>query len=158
MAAQQLGQGLRLRQYGPIRVHDLETGSITTMQGWCVWVLDEENPQCKKAPKTPFQQYVWNLDFSPDGALLNAGGQFVPGSLSVWNATTGELLHNPGKPEFGPTNAFSPDGTVLAAVNETEIVVYDVATWKEVVRQPLEGAWLRNLVFSPRRAEPRWSQ
>ena len=34
-------------------------------------------------------------------------------------------------------------------MNETEIVVYDVATWKEVVRQPLEGAWLRNLVFSP---------
>ena len=47
------------------------------------------------------------------------------------------------------SNAFSPDGTVLAAVNETEIVVYDVATWKEVVRQPLEGAWLRNLVFAP---------
>ena len=34
-------------------------------------------------------------------------------------------------------------------MNETEIVVYDVATWKEVVRQPLEGAWLRNLVFTP---------
>ena len=75
VAAQQSSR-LRLRQYGPIRVHDLETGSITTMQGWCVWVLDEENPQCKQAPKTPFQQYVWNLDFSPDGALLDAGGQF----------------------------------------------------------------------------------
>ena len=81
-------------------------------------------------------------------ARCSTRARFLPGSLNVWNATTGELLHNPGKPEF-PTNAFSPDGTVLAAVNETEIVVYDVATWKEVVRQPLEGAWLRNLVFSP---------
>ena len=34
-------------------------------------------------------------------------------------------------------------------MNETEIVVYDVATWKEVVRQPLEEAWLGNLVFTP---------
>jgi WD40 repeat protein len=131
---------------GPVRVHDLETGSITTMQGWCVWDLDKKNPQCKKAPKTPFQEVVWSLDFSPDGALLAAGGQNSL-TLSVWNATTGELVFNPGKPEL--PNAFSPDGTLLAAVNETEIVVYDVATWKEVVRQPLEGAWLRVVVFSP---------
>jgi DNA-binding SARP family transcriptional activator/WD40 repeat protein len=130
---------------GPVRVHDLETGSIATMKGWCVWVADEENPQCKQAPKTPFQERVWSLDFSPDGALLAAGGEL--GSLSVWDATTGELLHKAAKFEF--TSAFSPDGTRLAASTETEIVVYDVATWKEVVRQPLEGAWFRVLVFAP---------
>lgn len=27
--------------------------------------------------------------------------------------------------------------------------MYDVATWKEVVRQPLEEAWLRKVVFTP---------
>lgn len=27
--------------------------------------------------------------------------------------------------------------------------MYDVATWKEVVRQPLEGAWLSRVVFTP---------
>jgi WD40 repeat protein/DNA-binding SARP family transcriptional activator len=136
--------------YGPIRVHDLETKSITTMKGLCVWVLDEENQQCRKAPKTPFAQSVWSLDFSPDGALLAASGLVSP-ILSVWNATTGELVFNSPKPKTAdvPTNAFSPDGTLLAAVNETEIVVYDVATWKEVVRRPLEVAWLRVVVFSP---------
>jgi WD40 repeat protein len=131
---------------GPIRVHDLETGSITTMQGLCVWVDGEENPQCRTAPKTPFKEWVFDLDFSPDGALLASGGYFS--GLSVWNATTGELLFNSGKPEF--PNAFSPDGTLLAAVSETEIVVYEVGTWKEVVRQRLpEGAWLSNVVFTP---------
>jgi WD40 repeat protein len=119
------------------------------MQGWCVWVFDAENQQCRKAPKTPFAQSVWSLDFSPDGALLAASG-LVSGSISVWNATTGELLFNSPKPKDGDvqTNAFSPDGTLLAAVNETEIVVYDVATWKEVVRQPLEVPWLRVIVFT----------
>ena len=68
--------------YGPIRVHDLETGSITTMQGLCVWVMDEENPQCRKAPETPFEEWVWSLDFSPDGALLAAGGFRVRSSAS----------------------------------------------------------------------------
>jgi WD40 repeat protein len=131
---------------GPVRVHDLETGSITTMQGWCVWVVDKTNPQCKKAPETPFQEWVQDLDFSPDGALLAAGGWTPPhGSMSVWNATTGALVF---KTAEGATIAFSPDGTLLAASAATEIVVYDVATWKEVVRQPQE-AWLGTLVFSP---------
>jgi WD40 repeat protein len=136
---------------GPIRVHDLETGSITRMQGLCVYVAGGENPQCSKAPSTPFEEGVWSLDFSPDGALLAVGGN-VSG-LSVWNATTGELLHNTGEPKPRGsewlTIAFSPDGTLLAASFATEIVVYDVATWKEVVRQPLEGAWLRVVVFTP---------
>jgi WD40 repeat protein len=135
--------------FGPIRVHDLETGSITTMQGLCVWVNGEENPQCRTAPKTPFKEWVYNLDFSPDGALLAAGG--YESGLSVWNPTTGELLFNGGEPEVFevPTIAFSPDAALLAAVNDTEIVVYDVATWKEVVRQPLEDAWLSKIVFTP---------
>jgi WD40 repeat protein len=132
-------------KFGPVRVHDLDTGSITTMQGWCVWVGSEKNPQCRKAPETPFPEWLQDLDFSPDGALLAAGG-WMSGSVSVWNAITGELLFNTDE---GATIAFSPDGTVLAAVNETEIVVYDVATWKEVVRQPLEEAWLSTLVFTP---------
>jgi serine/threonine protein kinase/DNA-binding SARP family transcriptional activator/WD40 repeat protein len=135
--------------FGPIRIHDLETGSTTTMQGLCVYVSGEENPQCRKAPATPFEEWVWSLDFSPDGALLAAGGSLS--GLSVWNATTGELLFNSGEPEIPevPTNAFSPDGTLLTAVNETEIVVYEVVTWKEVVRRPLEEAWLSKVVFTP---------
>ena len=74
VAAQQFGQAPVATTFGPIRVHDLETGSITTMQGWCVWVVDKKNPQCRKAPETPFEEWVLDLDFSPDGALLAAGG------------------------------------------------------------------------------------
>jgi WD40 repeat protein len=135
--------------FGPIRVHDLETGSTTTMQGMCQYVDREANPQCRKAPATPFREWVWSLNFSPDGTLLAAGGS-VSG-LSVWNATTRELLFNSGEPKIPevPTHAFSPDGTLLAAVNDTEIVVYDVATWRETVRQPLEEAWLSKVVFTP---------
>ena len=50
-----------------------------------------------KRPRPRSSSGVWNLDFSPDGAP-NAGGS-LSGSLNVWNATTGELLFNPGKPE-----------------------------------------------------------
>ena len=115
--------------FGPVRVHDLETGKVVaTMQGWCVWVDGVENPKCRKAPKTPFQEWVYSLDFSPDGALLAAGG-LVSGSLSVWNATTGELLHKTGEDLF--PNEFSPDGKLLASGDADGVVkLWDVRLGK----------------------------
>ena len=134
--------------YGPIRVHDLETGSITTMQGLCVWVLDEENPQCRKAPKTPFQQWVWSLDFSPDGALLAAGGSSPAASASgtrpqvSWCSTVASpsprcrrmpsaRTEHPGRGERDRDRRVRRGHLERGGASA------------------LEGAWLRNIVFTP---------
>jgi WD40 repeat protein len=155
VAAQQL-MSEAIPKFGAIRVHDLERDTVTTMQGLCVYVELEENPQCKKAPETPYREWVWSLDFSPDGSLLAAGG--YTSGVSVWDSRTGELRFNSGS--FSPptasidmsspaTIAFSPDGRHLVASAEDGIVVYDVATWTELVHRTFEEGWLRVVHFTP---------
>ncbi|MFR9778432.1 BTAD domain-containing putative transcriptional regulator [Micromonospora sp. MS34] len=155
VAAQQL-MSEAVPRFGAIRVHDLQRGTVTTMQGLCVYVELEENPQCRKAPETPYREWVWSLDFSPDGSLLAAGG--YTSGVSVWDSRTGELRFNSGsfsQPtasidlSSAATVAFSPDGRHLVASAEDEFVVYDVATWTELVHRTFEEGWLRVVHFTP---------
>src|SRR5439155_10478567 len=115
-------------------------GKITKMQGFCVYTdsITARNPQCKEPPATPFRASVGSMEFSPNGSLLAVGSQHR-GGLSVWNSHTGELLFNSGKlpGEFWNV-AFSPDGRRLVASTPDELIVYDTANWKRLVRRPLE--------------------
>jgi len=134
---------------GPVLVHDLGTGTTTEMQGFCVYVdaPSAPNPQCNQAPATPFKAWVGDMEFSPEGSLLAAGSAHG-GGLSVWNSITGKLLYNSGKlpGEFWHI-AFSPDGRRLVASTPEELIVYDTATWKPLVRRAFEE--LQPLRFTP---------
>jgi serine/threonine protein kinase/DNA-binding SARP family transcriptional activator/WD40 repeat protein len=133
---------------GPVLVHDLETGKVTRMEGFCVYseAIAAANPQCKKPPATPFKAWVFGMAFSPRGSLLAVGSEHG-GGVSVWNTTTGKLLFNgsalPGDPW---SVAFSPDGHRLVAASLGELLVYDTRSWKRLVRRPFGDVLIR---FSP---------
>jgi len=132
--------------YGSVLIHDLESGAATTMEGFCV-ARPEGNPECRKAPATPFPEWVMSLAFSPDGSLLAAGGVFS--GISVWDSRSGELLLNTGSISDVATVAFSPDGSRLVASSGDTFVVFDTGTWQELERRSLEEGFLQQLVFTP---------
>jgi WD40 repeat protein/class 3 adenylate cyclase len=133
---------------GPILVHDLETGRVTRMEGFCVYseAIAAANRQCKKPPATPFKASVFSMAFSPGGSLLSVGSE-QGGGVSVWNAKTGKLLFN-GSALSGDiwSVAFSPDGHRLVAASLGELLVYDTRSWKRLVRRPFGDVDVR---FSP---------
>jgi serine/threonine protein kinase/DNA-binding SARP family transcriptional activator/WD40 repeat protein len=142
-AQQQVSLATRSRPAvdGPVLVHDLDTGKVTEMRGFCVYSesVSVPSPQCKEPPATPFKAFVGSMEFSPDGSLLAVGSQHG-GGLSVWNSHTGKLLFNSGKlPGEFWNIAFSPDGHRLVASTPEELIVYATATWKRLVRLPFEG-------------------
>lgn len=102
------------------------------------------------------------LAFSPDGkelTLLEPGLDLTgKAALSLkvnrWDVTTGKDLSSPGKftdvPLFG---TMSPDGKTLAvATAQKEVILWDLAGWREVRRITLGGELLEfasQLTFSP---------
>ena len=75
---------------------------------------------------------VTALAFSPDGERLASAS--LGRSVSLWDTTTGELLHTSRIPETSLGVAFSPDGRRLASVGEDKTVhVWDAATGREVL-------------------------
>ena len=126
---------------GPVLIHDLDTGKVTEMKGFCVYseAVSVPSPQCQEPPRTPFKAWVGSMEFSPDGSLLAAGSEHG-GGLSVWNAYTGKLLFSSGKlPGEFWNIAFSPDGRRLVASTPQELFAYDTASWKPLVRRPFVG-------------------
>ena len=92
----------------PVEIHNLATSKFIT--------LDTGTDQC-------------DLDFSPDGRLLAAGGYYL-GAIIV-NATDGALVHklDTGPGQGGLTVRFSPDGSVLAVGNRNyETRLFDAAS------------------------------
>lgn len=80
--------------------------------------------------KTP-QQFVYTLDFSPDGLSLASAG--ASGTIQLWEPTTGRLL-NQLDTKTGLTNelAFSRDGRALVSGhNDGSVRLWEVATRKE---------------------------
>jgi WD40 repeat protein len=80
--------------------------------------------------------YISASAMSPDGNSLATASK---GSVVVWDARTGERLHefpfNPGSRLATPGLAFSPDGKHLGYVPNYELAcVWDLRTGKEVIR------------------------
>ena len=87
LAGQSFSKGLN----GPVQVHDLTTGDVTTMDGLCSWQrgTEFENPSpCVPYPETPFQDWARDIIFSPDGSLVALSGA-VTGSVTVWGRRLG---------------------------------------------------------------------
>jgi WD40 repeat protein len=133
---------------GPVLVHDLATGKVTSLEGFCVYseAVSAANPQCKKAPSTPFKAWVFSMEFSPDGSLLAVGSEHG-GGLSVWNTKTRKLLFHTDRPSDDLWSvAFSPDGRRLVAATLGELIVYDTDSWQRIVRRSFGAVGVR---FSP---------
>jgi WD40 repeat protein len=111
----------------PVEIHNLESGKFLT--------LDTGTDQC-------------DLDFSPDGRLLAAGGYFL-GAMIV-NAADGRLVHklDTGPGQGGLTVCFSPDGKLLAVGNRNYATrLFDAASGK--LLHVLDKPQSHGLAFHP---------
>ncbi|MDR1888985.1 MAG: WG repeat-containing protein [Zoogloeaceae bacterium] len=104
---------------------------------------------------------IHHLAFSPDGAILAAGGERV---ITFWDTKTCKSMHwswaaktcMPSDKLRGHADriaylAFSPDGKILASASaDKTIMLWDVAT-RKALGEPLRGheAEVRRLAFSP---------
>lgn len=89
--------------------------------------------------------YTWKLSFSPDGGLLavaRQGASSEAGTLEVFDARTGEIVHRFGGGADGYSGvSFSDTGHVAGLANHDgferfEIITWDVATGERVSTVP----------------------
>jgi hypothetical protein len=89
------------------------------------------------------------LAFAPDGKTLAATGD----TLTLWDATSGQLLSRAGRFTNGTAVAFSPDGKLLTT-GEVTLCVHEAATGKllpfDLQPPPRNPAWyVHGISFSP---------
>lgn len=97
-----------------------------------VWdVATGKQLACSKARHATYGDFIF-VRFSPDGRFLATGaGGPVNHPISVWDATTGELLTQPLKIEgFTTALAWTPDGTAVVTLDYPGVYATDVATGK----------------------------
>ncbi|MBP7936433.1 MAG: protein kinase [Phycisphaerae bacterium] len=100
----------------------------------------------------PQQGEICAIDFSPDGRLLATGSNF--GTLMLWDTQTWQALTPPlpGHRLAIYWLAFSHDGTRLATSGgsrEEAVLLWDVATRRQIATLRAEGTTFRGVTFSP---------
>jgi WD40 repeat protein len=100
---------------------------------------------------------VYCVAFSPDGKLVASGDgepEGKPGTVSVWNAQTGQTVFSYTAPRGSEVMftgvAFSPDGSrVLAASPDQSVKVWDLTTGKEILWPKGRPGAVDAVAFSP---------
>jgi WD40 repeat protein len=114
---------------GMVHVWNVSTGKELHQLTW-----DREKTPC------------WALSFSDDGKLLACGGD---GGLWLWDSTRGKLLwESRNNKAYVQAVAFSPDGSLVAALYEHSLDVFEVASGKIILSQALKMAG-RAIAFAP---------
>ena len=93
-------------------------------------------------------EFVKNMSFSPDGALLATAG--IDGRIKIWDPASGAEIHTlTGHWQSVDDVAFSPDGRTLASIeSRTCVKLWRLDTFREVASIPQADAG-EQLVFSP---------
>jgi WD40 repeat protein/predicted Ser/Thr protein kinase len=93
-------------------------------------------------------EFVKNVAFSPDGALLATAG--IDGRVKIWDPATGAEVHTlAGHWQSVDDVAFSPDGRTLASIeSRTCVKLWRLDTFREVASIPMPDAG-EQVAFSP---------
>jgi len=91
---------------------------------------------------------IWGVAFSPDNKLLASNSRDK--TVKLWDVEAGKLVRTLEGPDTGYYVAFSPDGKLLGSTHSDAILVWDLATGKEVRRyNDPKSFWPRGISFSP---------
>ncbi len=90
--------------------------------------------------------YINRIDYSPDGEFVATASN--DGSAKIWRADSGETVYTFGNNDFVASVEFSPDGSQMATGGREIIIIWDVATGKELRRIKATGI-VFDLAFSP---------
>ena len=105
-------------------------------------------------PALGHEDFVVAHAMSPDGssiATAAAGtldGEFQP-LVTLWDAKTGDMRWQKGNPGYFSSLDFSPDGSLLAAGTEGEVIIFETATGNEMARLKTGTEVVNSLGFSP---------
>jgi WD40 repeat protein len=107
------------------------------------------------------EEVVETVACRPNGKYLAAGsGRFLPeadqphGTVTIWDTTTGTVLHRLRHSFAVRALAFSPDSKVLASagINQqkpTEAILWNMATGQEILRASGHSRGIISLTFHP---------
>jgi WD40 repeat protein len=91
-----------------------------------------------------------SMVFSPDGKTLATGN--ADGEVRLWDVAIIRQQVGSPLPVLGTTAAFSPDGKILAGVNDNDVQLWDVATQRQIPGPPPFpglGTQIRSVAYSP---------
>jgi protein NirF len=121
-------------------------------EGGEIWVSDFSNPKAPKTQRFPAGSQPYDGLVTPDGRYFLAGlfGEDGVAMLDLWQPEKGarKILENYGKgqeklPVFKMPHlrgwSVAQGKAYLPAIGRHEVLVVDVATWKEVGRIPVRG-------------------
>ncbi|HHZ92841.1 TPA: hypothetical protein EYN65_20525 [Candidatus Poribacteria bacterium] len=91
--------------------------------------------------------WIWSLDFSPDGKLLTFG--LSDNTVRLWSVEEKkEVVTLTGHTSDVSSVAFSPDGRVVAS-GSRELKVWSIAGKAEIATLKLDNNYIHSLAFSP---------
>lgn len=121
-------------------------------EGGEIWVSDFSNPKAPKTQRFPAGKQPYDGLVTPDGRYFLAGlfGEDGIAMLDLWQPEKGarKILENYGRgqeklPVFKMPHlrgwSVAQGKAYLPAIGRHEVLVVDVATWKEVGRIPVRG-------------------
>ncbi len=100
------------------------------------------------------EDFVSAFALSPNGSTLAAAATATVGEeilpvITIWDAESGEQLHQFTYPAYFSSVAFSPDGKLLAAGTENIIRFYDMENFQFIGELECAAQFVNSLQFSP---------
>ena len=101
---------------------------------------------------TGYDEWIWNINFSPDGRLIAAAGHSL--TVCIWNVATGECCHRIQSDQAEVlvwATDFSYDSRLLATASYDHIIrLWDTQTWQQMTILTGHQGGINSVAFSPK--------
>ena len=100
---------------------------------------------------TGYDEWIWNISFSPDGRLIAAAGHSL--TVCIWDVATGDCCHRIQSDQAELlvwATDFSHDSRLLATANYNyNICLWDTHIWEQVAVLAGHKGGINSVAFSP---------